>query len=73
MSEQVKPSSNQVTPMLQSQKSQYNEMNSLLTVQEVANLLRVRPDTVRRWSDQGILKAYRLGNRGNRSGLQRLN
>ena len=36
----------------------------------MAELLRVRPDTVRRWSDQGILKAYRLGNRGDRRFLR---
>jgi excisionase family DNA binding protein len=38
----------------------------LLTVQEVAELLNVHPNTVRQWSDQGLLKSYRIGPRGNR-------
>jgi len=66
MSEQVNPPSKQLTPALPLQNSQYTEKDSLLTVQDVAKLLRVRPDTVRRWSNQGILKPYRLGSRGDR-------
>ena len=33
----------------------------LLTVKEVCQLLHVHSNTLRRWSDQGILKAYRIG------------
>jgi len=33
----------------------------LLTMREVCQLLHVHGNTVRRWSDQGILKAYRIG------------
>lgn len=43
-----------------------SDLSRLLSVQEMANQLRVRPDTIRRWSDQGILKTYRLDHRGNR-------
>ena len=38
----------------------------MLTVSEVAYLLHVHPNTVRLWSDKGLLKAYRLGCRSDR-------
>jgi len=42
------------------------EIDTMLTVSDVANLLNVHINTVRRWSNQGILKAYRIGSRGDR-------
>jgi len=39
---------------------------NLLTVQKVSELLNVHPNTVRQWSDQGLLKSYRIGPRGDR-------
>jgi len=42
------------------------EMDTMLTVSEVARLLNVHINTIRRWSNQGILKAYRIGSRGDR-------
>jgi excisionase family DNA binding protein len=42
------------------------EINPMLTVSDVARLLSVHINTVRRWSNQGILKAYRVGFRGDR-------
>lgn len=43
-----------------------NQMSSMLTVREVSQLLHVHSNTLRRWSDQGIIKAYRIGPRGDR-------
>jgi excisionase family DNA binding protein len=38
----------------------------MLTARELARLLNVHINTVRRWDDRGILKAYRIGTRGDR-------
>jgi excisionase family DNA binding protein len=38
----------------------------MLTVREVARLLNVHINTVRRWNGKGMLKAYRIGPRGDR-------
>ena len=38
----------------------------LLAVREVAQILNVHGNTVRRWADQGIIEAYRITNRGDR-------
>ena len=40
--------------------------NSMLTVREVSQILHVHSNTLRRWSDLGIIKAYRIGPRGDR-------
>jgi excisionase family DNA binding protein len=40
--------------------------NSLMTTTEVAKMLHIHINTVRRWSNQGILKPYRIGPRGDR-------
>jgi excisionase family DNA binding protein len=40
--------------------------NSLLTVREVAEFLNIHVNTVRRWSDLGILRSYRIGPRSDR-------
>ncbi len=44
----------------------HNNINSMLTISEVAHLLNVHINTVRRWSNQGTLKSYRIGSRGDR-------
>ncbi len=44
----------------------YKRTSAMLTVSEMARLFNVHASTVRRWSDQGILKAYRIGARGDR-------
>jgi len=45
-----------------------NESNidPMLTTSDVARLLNVHINTVRRWSNQGVIKAYRIGSRGDR-------
>jgi len=38
----------------------------MLTIRDVAQLLNLHINTVRRWGDKGILKSYRIGTRGDR-------
>jgi len=38
----------------------------MLTVREVAAMLHVHVNTVRRWSNRGLLKAYQINRRGDR-------
>jgi excisionase family DNA binding protein len=39
---------------------------AMLTISDVARLLNVHINTVRRWSNEGMLKGYRIGSRGDR-------
>ena len=43
-----------------------NDIDPMLTTSDVARILNVHINTVRRWSNQGILKSYRIGSRGDR-------
>ncbi len=43
-----------------------NNLDPMLTTSDVARILSVHINTVRRWSNQGILKSYRIGSRGDR-------
>ena len=43
-----------------------DEIRPMLTVKEVAQLLHIHSNTVRRWANQGIIKAYRITRRGDR-------
>ena len=38
----------------------------MLTTSDLADFLNVHINTVRRWSNGGIIKAYRIGTRGDR-------
>jgi excisionase family DNA binding protein len=40
--------------------------DNMLTVREVSQILHVHSNTLRRWSDLGIIKSYRIGPRGDR-------
>ena len=42
------------------------DSTNLLTVGQIAKLLHIHPNTVRRWSNRGILDSYRICNRGDR-------
>ncbi len=42
------------------------KLEPMLTTSDVARLLNVHMNTVRRWSNQGIIKAFRIGSRGDR-------
>ena len=43
-----------------------NQLEPMLTVEEVARLLHIHVNTVRRWSDKGIIRTYRISLRGDR-------
>ena len=42
------------------------EMEPMLTIKEVAILLHIHVNTVRRWSDRGLIKSYQINRRGDR-------
>jgi excisionase family DNA binding protein len=41
-------------------------MSDMLTVREVAQLFHIHPNTLRRWSNNGRIRAYRITPRGDR-------
>jgi excisionase family DNA binding protein len=47
-------------------KLDVNNLPDLLTVREVADLLRVSPLTIKRWGKRGKLPAIRINSRGDR-------
>jgi excisionase family DNA binding protein len=44
----------------------YERMDKMLTPREVAELLHIHPNTLKRWSDKGRIVAYRINPRGDR-------
>ena len=44
----------------------YDQMDKMLTPREVAELLHIHTNTLRRWSDKGRIVAYRINPRGDR-------
>jgi excisionase family DNA binding protein len=44
----------------------YDQMEKMLTLTEVAELLHIHTNTLRRWSDKGRIVAYRINPRGDR-------
>ena len=43
-----------------------NKIEPMLKVREVAQILHVHSNTVRRWADQGLINSYRINSRGDR-------
>jgi excisionase family DNA binding protein len=42
------------------------KIESMLTIIQVSRMLNVHPNTLRRWSNKGIIKTYRIGSRADR-------
>ena len=52
---------------IRQEKMQTTEtMDAMLTVSEVAQLLHIHPNTLRRWCNEGRLNAFRITSRGDR-------
>jgi len=47
-------------------KVSLDDLPDLLTISEVANILRVSPLTIKRWGKKGKLPAIRINSRGDR-------
>lgn len=47
-------------------KVSLSELPDLLTIREVADLLRISPLTIKRWGKKGKLPAIRINTRGDR-------
>ena len=43
-----------------------NKIEAMLNTADAARLLYVHPNTLRRWSDHGLIKTYRIGPRSDR-------
>lgn len=52
--------------MATTKRLRLDELPDLLTVREVAELLRVSPLTIKRWGKRGKLPAIRINSRGDR-------
>jgi excisionase family DNA binding protein len=48
------------------QKLSMHDLPDLMTIREVADLLRVSPLTIKRWGKKGKLPAIRINSRGDR-------
>ena len=46
--------------------TRHKPISSMLTTSDLAHFLNVHINTVRRWSNGGMIKAYRIGTRGDR-------
>ena len=52
--------------LIRSKRLKLNDLPDLLTVREVAELLRVSPLTIKRWGKRGKLPAIRINSRCDR-------
>lgn len=61
MNEDIKPKTNSKKKI-----PKLDDLPDLLTVREVADILRVSPLTIKRWGKRGKLPAIRINSRGDR-------
>ncbi len=52
--------------MLHTDRPTAEKIEPMLTKTEVARLLNVHVNTLRRWSDRGLIRTYRIGPRADR-------
>ena len=52
--------------MYHSNRAIAEKIDSMLTTTEVSQMLHVHPNTLRWWSDNGIIRTYRVGPRADR-------
>lgn len=45
--------------------------DQLLTVKQMADILKVHPNTIRKWATRGVLATFRIGPRGDRRFLRK--
>jgi excisionase family DNA binding protein len=53
-------------PTKSSNKVSLSDLPDLMTIREVADLLRISPLTIKRWGKKGKLPAIRINSRGDR-------
>ena len=53
-------------PFLNDKTQDETEITEPYTVKDVSRLLHIHVNTARRWSDQGIIKSFRITRRGDR-------
>jgi len=46
--------------------SSERQIGQMMTMREVSELLHIHINTVRRWSDEGLIRYYRVSRRGDR-------
>ena len=48
------------------QRTARTDLRRMVTVGEASQILHVHPNTLRKWSDQGLIPTYRIGQRRDR-------
>lgn len=51
---------------MKKQESNLEKLPDILTLQQACEVLNCHPNTLRKWDNQGILRAMRFGSRGDR-------
>ena len=64
MQEETFPDPEQIDTHFTTDTERGNDGDRWLTFNEVAEMLNVHPDTIRRWRKLGVIKSYRTGRRG---------